>query len=89
MRIQVSNQRAISFLLSIPAILGAMLTSAGEVSALVSEDAGAVLAGVSAAALTGWLAIEVMMRAVKLGRLAPFAIYCVILGTFALLTGVF
>lgn len=87
--LDASTAARFSFLLSIPAILGAMITSAGEVSALVSEDAGAVLAGVTAAALTGWLAIEVMMRAVKLGRLAPFAIYCVILGAFALFTGVF
>lgn len=76
-----------AFLLSLPAITGAVVLNIGEVGVLLSEDITAVAAGTSAAALTGWLAIDLMMRAVRLGRLAPFAVYCAILGTVTLLVG--
>ena len=82
-----STAARFSFLLSVPAILGAMVLSFADVTDLLATDPTPILAGVAAAAITGWLAIEVMMRAVKLGRLAPFAVYCVILGSFALLRG--
>jgi len=86
--LDASTAARFSFLLSIPAILAAILASLTDVSALLSGNAVAVAAGTIAAAVTGWLAIEVMMRAVKLGRLVPFAVYCVVLGALALLRGV-
>lgn len=76
-----------AFLLSLPAITGALVLNSSEVGELLSHDVSAVATGTLAAALTGWLAIDVMMRAVRLGRLAPFAVYCAIVGTVTLLMG--
>ena len=76
-----------AFLLSIPAILGAMVREATGVGELLGRTPTAVLCGVVAAAVTGALAIEVMMRAVRMGRLRPFAIYCGVLGLVALAWG--
>jgi undecaprenyl-diphosphatase len=72
--LQPGTAARFAFLLSIPA-------------ELISADPAAVAAGTVAAGLTGWLAIEIMMRAVRLGRLAPFAVYCAVLGCVTLLAG--
>jgi len=87
--LQPATAARFAFLLSIPAILAAMLGSATGVSQLLTADPVAVAAGTLAAAVTGWLAIEIMMRAVRLGRLAPFAVYCAVLGAVTLLAGRF
>ncbi|HEY5623128.1 MAG TPA: undecaprenyl-diphosphate phosphatase, partial [Gammaproteobacteria bacterium] len=76
-----------AFLLSLPAISGAVVLQHREVGALLASDGTAVAAGTLAAGLTGWLAIDIMMRAVRVGRLAPFAVYCAILGAVTLLLG--
>jgi undecaprenyl-diphosphatase len=76
-----------AFLLSLPAISGAVVLNFDGVRELVTADGGAVAAGVAAAAATGWFAIDIMMRAVRLGRLAPFALYCAFLGAVTLLMG--
>ena len=85
--LQPGTAARFAFLLSIPAITAAMLGSAAGVAELISADPAAVAAGTVAAGLTGWLAIEIMMRAVRLGRLAPFAVYCAVLGCVTLLAG--
>ena len=66
-----------SFLLSIPAILGAAALSlirvaAGSLPAVAVE---ALVSGVLLAALTGYAAILVLLRALQRGRLRPFAVY--------------
>lgn len=76
-----------AFLMSLPAIAGAMASSMGEVGLLLDQHAVAVAAGTAAAAVTGWFAIDVMMKAVQAGRLMPFAVYCGLLGAGALLLG--
>ena len=75
-----------AFLLSVPAILAAMVGNLPAVGLLLAEDPLAVVSGMVAAAVTGFLAIELMMRAVKVGRLLPFALYCGVLGLVALST---
>ncbi len=77
-----------AFLMSVPAIGGAVVRNAAGVETLLRADGLAVAAGTAAAALTGWLAIELMMRAVRVGRLLPFALYCGVLGGVTLLVGV-
>ncbi|RMD85515.1 MAG: undecaprenyl-diphosphate phosphatase [Candidatus Dadabacteria bacterium] len=77
-----------AFLMSVPAIAGAMLENLRAVGSLLEADGTAVVAGTLAAAVTGWLAIEVMMRAVRVGRLLPFALYCGGLGIVTLVVGV-
>ena len=77
-----------AFLLSIPAIAGAMVGHFEGVGTVLSRYPGPVLAGTAAAAVTGWLAVDVMIKAVRLGRLMPFALYCFVLGTLALAAAV-
>ncbi len=70
-----------SFLLSIPAVLGA-----AGVELLSVEPGGAAIHAVDlavggmAAVAVGWLAIRGLLAAVRRGRLAWFAVYCALLG---------
>lgn len=77
-----------AFLLSIPAILGAVVFKLDELVNLLDTNFMPVLAGVTASAVTGWLAIAIMMRAIRRGRLLPFALYCMIAGSLGLYLGV-
>ncbi|MFN4218797.1 MAG: undecaprenyl-diphosphatase UppP [Candidatus Bipolaricaulia bacterium] len=76
-----------SFLLFIPAILGATLLKLGE--ALSDPGAhsalwGSYLAGTIVAFLSGVVAIRFLMKFLRERRLTPFALYCLILGMLAL-----
>jgi undecaprenyl-diphosphatase len=71
-----------SFLLSIPAIAGAVLLESGAIA-----GAGSVcvfLVGAVAAALAGWASIAFLMRLLGKGVLLPFAVYCMVLGSISL-----
>ncbi|MBN2525936.1 MAG: undecaprenyl-diphosphate phosphatase [Deltaproteobacteria bacterium] len=69
-----------SFLLSIPAILGAALLEI-DVSQLAASDAlGAIMGGVIASFLFGVVALLVLIRLVKAGRLWLFAPYVAVVG---------
>ena len=69
-----------SFLLSIPAIGGAVALELGDIVRLVPSMAGPLLAGVLVAGVTGLAAIAVLMRVIRAGRLSYFAYYCLALG---------
>jgi len=74
-----------SFLLSIPAITGALVLKAGDVMAMANEGSLApLIVGPLAAGLTGILAIEVLMRAVRKGSLRGFSVYCWTVGALTL-----
>ena len=68
-----------SFLLAIPAVLGATLLEAldllGE-GGFGSVAPGPVLAGTVAAFLAGWVSLAVLMRIVRRGKLGWFGFYC-------------
>jgi undecaprenyl-diphosphatase len=72
-----------SFLLSIPAILGALVLTMkdfdGEVSALVPGLFGAVIAGI-----VGVVALKLLLKMLDRGRLGVFAIWCAAVGVFAI-----
>lgn len=75
-----------SFLLSIPAVGGAVLLKIGDGS--VAQLAfGPTAVGVVAAFLSGWLAIRLFVRALVVGRFVPFVVYLVPLGLLALTWG--
>jgi undecaprenyl-diphosphatase len=74
-----------SFLLSIPAIVGAMMLELDSSLAASSIPPEAILMGVITAAATGWAALIVLLRLVKRGKLYLFAPYCWLVG-FAALT---
>ena len=65
-----------SFLLSIPAILGASLLKTREFGDLPAEQIMPMITAVAVSAVSGYLALRLLLRAVKAGRLHCFAYYC-------------
>jgi len=63
-----------SFLLSIPAIMGAFVLKAGDL-VLSTETMIPLLAGFLTAAITGYLALQLLLRFVRTGSLDKFAFY--------------
>ena len=70
-----------SFLLSIPAILGAVVLNAKHI---VHGPPSVVLAGMIAAAISGYLAIGFLLRHIGRTGFAPYAIYRIALAAFIL-----
>jgi len=81
--VERSTAGRFSFLLSIPAIAGALLL---EIRSGVTASASAplLLAGGAAAAVTGWFALIALLRVVNSGHLHRFAPYCWALGAAVL-----
>jgi undecaprenyl-diphosphatase len=79
-RIRPDAAAKFSFLLSIPAIAGAVLLESGAIVRLGPSMAAPLLAGVVVAGVTGLAAIAVLLRALRSGRLSYFAYYCWVLG---------
>ena len=79
-----------SFLLSIPAILGAMVLTikdivTGEVVLADAMGIAPMACGFVAAAVSGYLAIRFMVDVIKKGKLKWFSVYVFILGIILLL----
>ena len=79
-----------SFLMSIPAILGAvvlqtkdLITKSAQTETVIS--AGAVIAGTLAAAVVGFFAVKFMLKIIREKSLFGFAVYTGILGILVLL----
>ncbi|MCA9429214.1 MAG: undecaprenyl-diphosphate phosphatase [Candidatus Omnitrophica bacterium] len=75
-----------SFLISIPAILGAALLTAKDVDHV--HLLGPMI-GMVVAMIFGWLALVLLVRLVLQGKLWGFSVYCLIVGSLALLLGWF
>jgi len=73
-----------SFVLSIPAILGALVLQVAETGAPSASQTAPLVVGLVAAALSGYLALKVLLRIVQAGRLHWFAPYCFAVGLAAL-----
>ncbi len=69
-----------SFLLSIPAILGAMVLELGQTPASDFPPARVVLLGAFIAAAVGYVALTILIHLVKKGDLHYFAPYCWVVG---------
>lgn len=74
-----------SFLLSIPAILGAALVQTKDITSILDISTVSALAGFLAAIITGYLAIKLMLKLVKERDLLIFAYYCWIVGPLAII----
>lgn len=74
-----------SFLLSIPAILGALLLGLGSPDMKTSIPVGTVLTGVLVSGIVGYAALIVLLKMVKNGKLYHFSPYCVLVGVGALI----
>ncbi len=84
------NAARFSFLLSIPAILGAMVLTvkdmlSGEVSLGETFGVLPIAIGCIAAAVSGYLAIRFMVSVIKNGKLKWFSVYVFLLGAVLLL----
>jgi undecaprenyl-diphosphatase len=73
-----------SFLLSIPAIIGAVLLGFKDVARLDAAALWIVLLGSATAALVGYAALSLLVFIVNQGRLHLFSPYCWILGIIAI-----
>ncbi len=77
-----------SFLLSIPAILGALgLTLYTELGELASANLGVteILVGATVSMLVGYLALKLLWKTIMKGRFYLFASYCWLLGAILIL----
>ncbi len=76
-----------SFLLSIPAILGAATLELRHLERGEGAALSALVLGALAAAVVGWLALKALLQVVRRGRLAGFAWYCWGVGLLAIVLG--
>jgi undecaprenyl-diphosphatase len=76
-----------SFLLSIPAILGALMLGLDAEELQTTIPAGLILTGTIASAIVGYLALIILLRLVRKGQFYRFAPYCWVVGVVALVLG--
>lgn len=76
-----------SFLISIPAILGAALLSMIHAPAPGTANAAVIVTGAATAFATGYAALNLLVYMVKKGSLFLFSPYCWLAGTAALVLG--
>ncbi len=87
------NAAKFSFILSVPAILGATILQMRKITAIERPEFLVYLAGTVAAAIVGYLSIALLIRIIKARRLSIFSYYCFIAGgttlIYIMLTGSF
>jgi len=74
----------LSFLISIPAILGAVLLQAVKIETIPDGFFLAAACGFVASVISGYFALKVLLRFVRRGSLYWFGFYCMILGIVAI-----
>jgi len=73
-----------SFLIAIPAIVGAGLLELLDAPPLPAGFAPAALLGFAASVVVGYLALRLLLRFVRQGRLHWFGFYCMLVGIIAI-----
>ncbi|MCE5211267.1 MAG: undecaprenyl-diphosphate phosphatase [Deltaproteobacteria bacterium] len=84
-RINRTDAARFSFLLSIPAVCGAVILEAGYFKYIPSSEIWMYFAGFICAALTGLMSLKLFFLVIGKARLKFFAYYCWIFGMFTLL----
>ncbi|MEA1971566.1 MAG: undecaprenyl-diphosphate phosphatase [Thermodesulfobacteriota bacterium] len=74
-----------SFLLSIPAILGAVVLESKYIGMIPTGDMAVYLTGMIVAAVTGFLTLRLLLFIIRKHKLSIFAYYCWILGISTLI----
>lgn len=86
-RVQKDVAFRFSFLLSIPAVIGATLAEAGDLRLLVGAESVVTLAtGVAVSMIVGYLSLEALQRVIMKQKFHWFAVYCWTVGAFVLLS---
>lgn len=84
--VQASVAAEFSFLLSLPAIAGALVLQSRDLIGQPGQTEPYLLViGMVLAMVSGYLALRWFLKLVARGKLLPFAIYCMLLGSFFLL----
>ncbi len=83
-QVEPAKAAEFSFLLSLPAIGGAMLLNAREFASLDAVTAGPYLAGMAASFVLSVLAVFTVLAVIRKGRFSWFAYYCFAAGAIAL-----
>jgi len=73
-----------TFLMSVPAIVGAIILQSKHLSSVPAADLAAYIAGMIAAFISGLAAISFMVYFIKRASLKGFALYCLIAGITAI-----
>ena len=80
----------LSFLLFIPAIMGATLLKIGEIDETVDEVGIAALSlGFISSVMTSYFAVSALLKLIKQQKFHYFTPYCIILGMFLIYTSLF
>lgn len=72
-----------SFLLSIPAILGAALLESRKIGS--AGDVGTILMGTGVACVVGYFSLKILMKIITIGKVSHFSYYCWAMGLVMLL----
>lgn len=83
-RVDRAEAGRFSFLLALPALGGAALLEARKIEGIARSESLSLLAAVVSAFLVGLVALKLLMRLVKAGRLSWFAFYCIPAGVISL-----
>jgi undecaprenyl pyrophosphate phosphatase UppP len=77
-------------LMSLPIILGGGLVEVFDLGGanITPGDLASYAVGALVAAVSGWLAIQLVFGAVRRGRFSWYALYCAVVGSIALAAGV-
>ena len=76
-----------SFLLAVPAIIGAGVLKTRELFSTGISDVDFTVVGMIAAFISGYAALRVLLKVVEKGRLGGFAYYCWLVGLLAVIGG--
>ena len=79
-----ANAARFSFILSVPAVLGATILEAKDITEVKSNELIIYLIGLVTAAVAGYAAIALLIRLLKARRLAIFSYYCFAAGAITL-----
>jgi undecaprenyl-diphosphatase len=85
MRANLSHEEAarFSFLLATPAILGASVLEIPKLRSAPTSTIEIALIGAVVAGIAAFLSVKFLMRYFEVGRLTPFAVYCLAAGAIA------
>lgn len=86
-KIDGETAASFSFLLSIPAVLGALLLETRHIPAVLGQEPLLYGAGFSAAMVTGFFALKLLYFIIRKHRLWVFSYYCWIVGSLTLISG--
>lgn len=76
-----------SFLMAIPAIIGATIYELTKLGGIAGVDPLGITAGILTAFVSGLIAIRALLFLVRRGRFEWFGVYCMVMGALFLLAG--